>query len=311
MPKVKLEGSFVATITPFNRDGSVDIEGFRTWFDFHGENGTGALLLMGSTGEVSLLSTEERHLIIRETVKFKKPGMPLFFGCTANSTEATIAMVAHAAGEGADGAIITIPSYICPSVDDAVRYYLDVADAAAIPIGIYNNPPRVKTDLDAEAVIRLAEHPNIVILKESTSRVAQVAEVAAAGAELALMCCDSPNLGLVMPVMSLGGQGTANMTGNIAPRELATISKPWTSFDDAEACREAYLRLLPLLKFTYSAVNPVPVKSLAAALGMPAGDLRRPLRALDGEALAKGLRIVEELGLAEKYGYLPKARLRA
>jgi 4-hydroxy-tetrahydrodipicolinate synthase len=311
MPKVTLEGSFVATITPFNRDGSVDVDGFRTWFDFLHEHGTSALLVMGSTGEVSLLSADERHQIIRETVKFKKPGMPLYFGCTGNSTASTIAMVAYAAAEGADGAIITIPSYICPPVDDAVRYYLDVADASPIPIGIYNNPPRVKTDLTAEAVIRLAEHDNIVILKESTSRVAQVADVAAAGADIALMCCDSPNLGLVMPVMSLGGQGTANMTGNIAPQELATISKPWTSFEDAEACRETYLRLLPLLKFTYSAVNPIPVKSLARALGMPAGELRLPYQALDGEDLARGLRIVDELGLAEKYGYLPKARLRA
>lgn len=311
MAKVKLEGSFVALITPFNRDGSLDLEGFRTWIDFHHGNGTSALLIMGSTGEVSMLSPEERRTIIRETVKFKRAGMPLYFGCSANNTESTIEMVRYAAAEGADGAIITIPSYICPPLADAVRYYLEVADASTIPIGIYNNPPRVKTDLTAAAVIELAAHPNIVILKESTSRVAQVAEVAAARADIALMCCDSPNLGLVMPVMSLGGQGTANMTGNIAPREMAAISKPWTSFADAETCRETYLRLLPLLSFTYSAVNPVPVKSLAGALGMPAGGLRAPLRNLEGEALARGLRIVEALGLMAAYGYLPKARLHA
>lgn len=188
-------------------------------------------------------------------------------------------------------------------MEDAVAYYLEVADASPIPIGIYNNPTRVKTDLPAAAVLRLAEHENVVILKESTSRVAQIAEVLAGRPDMAVMCCDSPNLGLVMPVMSLGGQGTANMTGNIAPEELAVISKPWTSFADTEACRETYLRLLSLFFFTYSAVNPIPVKSLARALGMPAGDLRRPYRALAPEALEPGLRAVRELGLADKYGY--------
>ena len=103
--------------------------------------------------------------------------------------------------------------------------------------------------------------------------------------------------------MSLGGDGTANMTGNVAPAELAMISAPWMSYADAENFKATYLKLLPLLHFTYSAINPVPVKSLMKVLGLPAGDLRKPLTNLDGEALAKGLRIVQELGLDKKYGY--------
>jgi 4-hydroxy-tetrahydrodipicolinate synthase len=312
MTKVRLEGSFVALITPFNRDGSVDIEGFRTWIDFHHTHGSSALLLMGSTGEVSLLSWEERKRIIAQTVPFKKPGMPLYYGCTGNSTETTIEMVRYAGEMGADGAIIAVPAYICPSVEDAERYVLEVAEASPIPLGIYNNPPRVKTDLTADALIRLSAHPNIVVLKESTTRVAQIAELAAARAggrcDMALMCCDSPNLGLVVPLMALGGQGTANMTGNIAPGELAVISKPWATgaegaAADAARFREAYLRLLPLFFFTYSAVNPVPVKSLAKALGMPAGDLRRPYQGLPEAAVAHGVRLVRGLGLDTKYGY--------
>lgn len=307
MAKVQLEGSFVATLTPFNRDGSVDIEGFRWWVDFHHEHGTSALLIMGSTGEVSLLSWEERLRIISETVAFKRPGMPLYYGCTGNTLESTIALVAHAADAGADGAILAVPSYACPTEDGAVRYLLEVAETSAIPLGIYNNPPRVKTDLTAGAIARLAAHPNIVVLKESTSRVAQVAELAAARArgelDIALMCCDSPNLGLVTPLMALGGQGTANMTGNLAPAELALISRPWKQAGDAERYREAYLHLLPLFFFTYSAVNPVPLKSLAQALGLPAGDLRPPYYPLRGEALDAGLRLVRELELDRRYGF--------
>ncbi len=303
MAKLKIEGSFVALITPFNRDGTVDFEGFRTLIDFQAAHGTSALLIMGSTGEVSLLTQEERHKIISQTVKFRKNEMLLFYGCTGNNTESTIEMVRYAAQEGADGAIITAPAYICASVEDAVHFFLEVADASTIPIGIYNNPSRVKTDLPAEAIIRLAEHPNIVVDKEATARPGQIAQIAAAKKELSLMCCDSPHLGLVMQVMSLGGQGTANMTGNIAPAEMATLSKPWQSFADAEQCRELYLKLLPLFHFHYSRVNPVPVKSLAKALGLPAGDLRRPYRNLEGEELKRGVEIVRALGLIEKYQF--------
>jgi 4-hydroxy-tetrahydrodipicolinate synthase len=93
------------------------------------------------------------------------------------------------------------------------------------------------------------------------------------------------------------------MTGNIAPAELATISTPWRSYTEAENFRDTYVRLLPLLHFAYSVINPVPVKSLMKALGLPAGDLRKPLTNLAGEALAKGIRIVQELGLDQRYGY--------
>jgi 4-hydroxy-tetrahydrodipicolinate synthase len=303
MEKVRIEGSFVALITPFNRDGTVDFEGFRTLIDFQATNGTSAVLIMGSTGEVSMLSNEERREIISRTVKFKRGDMLLFYGCTGSTSQETVNMVRCAAKEGADGTIVTVPSYICPPVEDAVHYFLEIADTSDIPIGIYNNPSRVGTDLPAEAIIRLADHPNIVVDKEATARPGQIAKIAAAKKDISLMCCDSPHLGLVMPVMSLGGQGTANMTGNIAPQEMATISKPWKSFEDAETCRETYLRMLPLLDFHYSTVNPVPVKSLAKALGIPAGDLRRPYRNLDGEALRRGLQIARDLGLVEKYRF--------
>jgi 4-hydroxy-tetrahydrodipicolinate synthase len=303
MAKMKLTGSFVALITPFTENGSPDIDGFGRLIEFHRAHGTAALLIMGSTGEVSLLSAEERRLIIDETAKLKPAGMPFFYGCTGNNTQETIRMTRYAAKAGADGAIVTAPAYIHAPVDAAVPYFLEVADASPIPVGIYNNPIRVGTDLTAEAVIRLAEHPNIVIDKEAMARPGQIAQILAAGRDMALMCCDSPHLGLVPAVMALGGQGTANMTGNIAPAEMAVISRPWESYADAVAFRETYLRLLPLIQFTYSKVNPVPVKSLARVLGLPAGELRKPYRGLSGRALREGVEIVRRLGLDTRYGY--------
>jgi 4-hydroxy-tetrahydrodipicolinate synthase len=303
MAKMKIEGSFVALITPFNRDGSVDFEGFRTLIRFHANHGTSALLIMGSTGEVSMLSQQERQRIIVETARMKTGGVKLFYGCTGNNTQTTIDHLKFARANGADGAILAAPSYICASEADIEAYFLEVADATDLPLGIYNNPPRVSSDLHWDQLLRIFKHPNYVVHKESTTRVGQVAQVLAGRPDVSVMCCDSPNLGLVVPTMSLGGHGTANMSGNIAPAEMALLSQPWSRPEVSVSFRETYLNLLPILHFAYSAINPVAIKSLMKAVGLPAGDLRKPLTGLHGEALAKGLRVIRELGLAEKYGW--------
>lgn len=303
MTHPKPTGSFVALVTPMNEDGSVDFEGFRDLVDWHAEQGTSALLVMGSTGEVSMLTPEERHEIVRRTLAMRRPGLSMWYGCTGGSTAATIDYVRQAEAEGADGAIIAAPAYICASNADVVAYAEEVMDATDMACGFYNNPPRVKTDLHWDDLLRLARHPNMVVLKESTTRVGQVAQVCAAEPDMAVMCCCSPNLGLVVPTMALGGHGTANMTGNLIPREMAVISKPWASGEDAFACRAAWLEALPVLHYAYSAINPVAVKSLMRAVGLPSGPLRRPLRPLDGAALAKGVEALRRTGAAERYGW--------
>jgi 4-hydroxy-tetrahydrodipicolinate synthase len=289
-----LTGSFVALMTPFNEDYSVDWEGFRTLLEFQAAHGTSAVLIMGSTGEASMLAPEEKKEIISRTLAMRTGDMELWYGCTGAHTDATLSTVRHASAEGADGIVVTIPSYVVPPEADSIDYFIEVADAATVPVGVYNNPTRVKTDLSAEAMIKIAGHENIVLLKEATSRGNQIAQIARAGQHLSIMCCDSPNL---------GGHGTANMGGNIIPAEMATISVPWKDFTQVEAFRETYLRVLPLLHFHYSAINPVAVKALARALGLPAGPFRRPLKGLEGAALAKGVEIVRELGIAGRYGY--------
>lgn len=312
MPKLHIEGSFVASVTPFDERGAVDFGAFRALIDRQRDHGTRAILFMGSTGEPTLLTPDEKKRIVVETVKMRPSGMLFFYGCTGPSAEQVIENVKFAQASGADGAIIAAPPYICASEDDIEQFYLEVADGVELPLGIYNNPPRVKTDLHWSHLLRLFRHPNIVIHKESTTRVGQVAQILAAKPDVTVMCCDSPNLGLVVPTMSLGGHGTANMGGNIAPAEMAEISRPWAAYADAVAFREHYLRLLPLLHFNYSAINPVAVKSLMKACGLPVGSLRRPLRSLDGEALAAGMRIVQSLELDKKYGFkLPRLAMAA
>jgi len=303
MSKMKITGSFVALITPFNKDGSPDYGAFRDLLKFQEDNGTTAVLIMGSTGEVSMLSQKERQDIIVETAKMNTGKMKLFYGCTGNNTETTMDYLRFARDNGADGAILAAPAYICASESDIESYFLEVADATDLPLGIYNNPPRVKSDLHWDQLLRIFKHPNYVVHKESTTRVGQVAQVLYGAPDVSVMCCDSPNLGLVVPTMSLGGHGTANMTGNIAPAELAEISRPWTSPEVSTSFRESYLRNLQLLHYSYSAINPVAIKSLMKAVGLPAGELRKPLRALEGEPLLKGLRVIKALGLDKKYGW--------
>ncbi len=309
MPKLRIEGSFVASVTPFNADGSIDYGAFRTLIDFQRQHGTAAMLFMGSTGEPTLLTPEEKKDLIVETAKLRTGAMKFFYGCTGNTPAQVIDNIRFAAANGADGAIIAAPPYICGSESDIEAFFLEVADATSLPLGIYNNPPRVKTDLHWDNLLRIFRHPNYVIHKESTTRVGQVAQILAARPDVTVMCCDSPNLGLVVPTMSLGGHGTANMGGNVMPAEMATISTPWKGYADAQNFRDTYLRVLPLSHFNYSAINPVALKSLMRALGLPVGPLRKPLRNLEGEALAKGLRIVQELGLDRKYGYTIQPRL--
>ncbi|WP_163272170.1 dihydrodipicolinate synthase family protein [Chelativorans alearense] len=303
MPHIKPKGSFVALVTPMNNDGSIDFEGFRTLLNWHAENGTEAVLIMGSTGEVSMLSPDERRAIISETAKMKPGSMLMYYGCTGNNTETTINYVCYAKAEGADGAIIAAPAYICADNEAITDYVLEVCDAEDFPIGFYNNPPRVKTDLHWTNILEIAKHPNMVVLKESTTRVGQVAQVCAAKPDMSIMCCCSPNLGLVIPTMALGGDGTANMTGNIIPREMAVISKKWENGDDAFACREAWLTNLPMLHFAYSAINPVAVKTLMRMVGLPAGPLRKPLKPISGAALQSGIDAVHRLGLEDRYGF--------
>lgn len=302
MPRVT--GSFVALITPMNDDHSLDFGGFRALREFHRQHGTSALLYMGSSGEVSMLTPDERRRVVEETVVDKQPDLPQWYGCTGPTTEATIDHVRHAGASGADGAIIAAPPYLCTSREDITRYVLDVAEASPIPIGIYNNPPRVATDLHASDLLDLARHPNVQLLKESTPRVGQVAEVLRGRPDtLSVMCCCSPDLGLVVPTMALGGDGTANMTGNLLPGEMAAISRPWDGDGQADRFRATYLRVLPMLQFVYSRVNPIPVKTFLRAVGMPAGPLRRPLQPLPPGELARGLAVAADLGLDTAYGY--------
>lgn len=142
MTDTLVTGSFGALITPFNTDRAADFGAFRSLLSCHQMHGTSAVLIMGSTGgESSMRSQEERRQIIVECATMNTPGMPIFFGCTGNNTDATIANVRFAKMSGTDGAILAAPAYVGASADDIEAFFLDVAEATDLPLGLYNNPP--------------------------------------------------------------------------------------------------------------------------------------------------------------------------
>ena len=301
-------GVIPAALMPFNEDLSIDETSLRRHMrDLAAVRGISALCVNGVSQEVPGLTLDEQRRALDLMADEVGDRIPLMHGVYAHGP-LDAAQIARQAEAGGASCLLVFPPAVfargaamLPQM--TLGHYKAIADATDLPLGIYNNPPRVKSDLHWDQLLRIFKHPNYVVHKESTTRVGQVAQVLYGAPDVSVMCCDSPNLGLVVPTMSLGGHGTANMTGNIAPAELTEISQPWTSPEVSFSFRESYLRNLQLLHYSYSAINPVAIKSLMKAVGLPAGELRKPLRALEGEPLLKGLRAVKALGLDKKYGW--------
>jgi len=298
------EGSWVALITPFDGKGMVDMDGFKRLVDFQARNGTSGLLLMGSTGEPTSLAMEERKEIIAEMAPYCKSKIPAFFGVTCGSTEATIELSKYAQGKGADGLMLVVPPYIAPPQPAVYRYFKDVCQSVDIAVAVYNNPARVIVNIDPPTIVRLFnECPNLVADKEAVPNVAQLASVfEGTEGRIRLLCCDAPNYALTIPTLGMGGHGTANVTGNAAPKEIAELSKPWKSWEDVVKGRECYFKYLPLMEAAYSATNPVAIKAMVKLMGLPSGDPRPPLPKIEGDKLTPLEDVIRRFGLKEKYG---------
>ena len=296
-------GSWVAIPTPFKDDESIDFDVFQQMIDLHADNGTSALLVMGSTGEPTLLSEAERREIIDKVTAFARGTIPVFFGTTLGSTRGTLELSRYAEDRGADGIVLVVPPYVTPTQEMIFEHFAAVAHAVRMPVALYNNPTRVKVNIDPPTIARLhREAPNVSIDKEAMPDVGQLADVIAlTDGSVNVLCCDYPTYSLVMPTLALGGTGTANITGNVAPAELTALSQPWTNGTDIVACRREYFRLLPLMKARYWVTNPVVVKAAVNLLGIPVGKPRRPLTELDGPMLRKLDGIMVELGLKDRY----------
>lgn len=297
-------GSWVAMPTPYNADGSIDFGGFKTLIDRQIHYGTSELFLIGSAGEATMLTLEERKTIIRQVVKMTKGRIPVFFGSTLPTTADSVKFAQFAEAEGADGLIFTVPAYLLPPQAAVLEYLRACMAAVKIPVGVYNNPTRVGVHLEVDTLVSLAhEFPNFIVDKEAMPHVSQLVQVKRRlGDRLNILCCDFPKYSIVLPTLAVGGNGTANIGGNIIPEEMARMSRPWTSFEQVEESRKLYFQWYPLLEALYWFSNPIVIKAALRVLGLPSGGIRRPYPELEGEKLTQLTQLMTEMGVVAKYG---------
>jgi len=304
MKKYNVEGSWPAVVTPFDDKDEVNYDVLRQLVGFQAENNSTGLLLMGSTGEAILLSANERKKIIDTVLDEARGKIPVMVGVAAMTTKQTIENAKYAKEAGADLGLIVQPPYIKPKQSSLYKYFKDVADAVDIPLAIYNNPERCGVNIEPETISRLARHENIVAIKEAGPNPYGVMRtVELTRGEFNVLCCDCAFYALIPVVMASGGKGTSNVTGSLCPREIATISKPWTNYDDVLNMREALYKYLPLIRMMYSETNPVPLKYAMNLVGADVGKPRKPLMELSEQNQKTMRQTMERLGILDEDSY--------
>ncbi|MFV0240352.1 MAG: dihydrodipicolinate synthase family protein [Lacrimispora sphenoides] len=299
-----LQGSWVAMPTPFTEDDKIDYQGFDTLIQHQIKYGTSQLFVLGSAGEVTLLTQEEKQDIVREVIKMTKGKIPVFFSASAMTTDQSVEFAKFCEKEGADGVIFTVPPYVLVPQTAAYIHLNTCMSAVDIPCGIYNNPSRLGVQIMPETIKKLSDnHSNFVVDKEAMSSVEQLVQVQRlCGDKIKIMCCDYPKYSIVIPTLAVGGTGTANIGGNIIPEEAASYSRPWTNMEIVEDCRRDYFKWFPLLQKLYDFSNPIVIKAALNILGLPGGHLRKPYQAYGGNRLAELETMMGEMGVIDKYG---------
>ena len=299
-----LQGSWEAMPTPVTEDNKIDFQGFETLINRQIKYGTSQLFILGSAGEVTLLTQEEKKAIVKEVISMTKGKIPVFFSAASFTTEMSVEFAQYCEKEGADGVIFTVPPYVLIN-QHAAHTHLDTCMSAVdIPCGIYNNPSRLGVQVMPETIKKLSDaHPNFVVDKEAMPSVEQLVQVQRlCEGKVKIMCCDYPHYSIVIPTLGVGGTGTANIGGNIIPEEAALYSRPWTSMEIIEECRSEYFKWFPLLQELYTFSNPIVIKAALRVLGLPGGHLRKPYEEYTGQKLANLEKMMGEMGVIDKYG---------
>ena len=265
-------GAGVAIVTPMNADGSVNFEKYRELIEWQIENGTDAIITCGTTGESSTLDHEEHVAVIRTAVEQTAGRVPVIAGTGSNDTAYGIKLSLEAKALGVDGLLLVTPYYNKASQRGLIAHYTAIADAADLPIILYNVPSRTGVNIQPATVAELSKHPNIVAIKEASGSISAVAEIAS--------LCDidiySGNDDQIVPFLALGGKGVISVLSNVIPRETHDICQKW--FDgDIEGSRALALKYLELANALFMDVNPISVKDAMNMMGMEVGECRLPL----------------------------------
>lgn len=271
----QLTGSIVALATPMNDDGSVDYSALRRLIDWHIDEGTDCLGVVGTTGESPTVDVEEHCEIIRVSVEQARGRVPIMAGCGANSTREAIELARFAKGVGADSQLQVVPYYNRPTQEGQYRHFKAIAEAVGdLPMVLYNVPGRTVADMAHDTVLRLAEVPGIIGIKEATGNIERAQWlIRDLPSRFAVYSGDDPT---AVALMLCGGKGNISVTANVAPRRMHELCVAALAGDVATAMRIQF-ELMPLHRHLFVEPNPVPVKWAMARLGLCGPALRLPL----------------------------------
>ena len=272
-------GVCTALITPF-RDGKIDFEALSGLIEFQIGGGVDALLINGTTGESATLTDAEKREIISFAVSEVGGRVPIIAGTGSNDTHKAVELSKFAYDVGADACLAVTPYYNKASEAGLIKHYEAIADAAEMPIILYNVPSRTGVNIPLSVYERLSEHKNIVAVKEANPSVSDFARLSArCGKNLDLY---SGNDDLILPCLSLGGNGVISVISNALPRQTGDICRLWFGGKIKEAT-ELQLKLLPLTNALFCEVNPIPIKALLSHLGFCKEEYRLPLCPMDSD----------------------------
>lgn len=267
------KGAATALITPF-KDGKIDYVSMGKLVEWQIAQGIDALVVCGTTGEASTLSSKEKINLIKFVADLVAGRVPVIAGTGGNCTESALELSREAEKTGADGLLIITPYYNKCSEKGLVTHFTTIADAVSLPIIMYSVPSRTGVNMDCNAVRMLKEHPNIVGLKEASGNISQVCELAS--------CIDegfniySGNDDQTIPIMSLGGAGCISTVSNIIPGRFSNMTKYWLTGQHDLAAMEQ-IAIKPLVDCVFTEVNPIPVKAALYMMGMCNLEYRLPL----------------------------------
>ena len=271
---MKFQGSYVALVTPFHEDGSVNFDKLRELVAWQIEQGTDGIVALGTTGESSTMSHEEDDEVARCVIETVNGRIPVIVGAGSNSTQTQLEKSRRYHDMGADGLLLITPYYNKTNDEGMYRHFATVADAVDTPVILYNVPGRTGCAISPACCARLAAHPNIAGIKEASGNISYTAKIARLVAED--FCLFSGNDDMIVPILSLGGCGVISVWANICPKPCHDLVAKWQA-GDAAGARALQLKYLNLINALFCEVNPIPVKEAMNQLGMGVGGYRLPL----------------------------------
>ncbi|MBI1891803.1 MAG: 4-hydroxy-tetrahydrodipicolinate synthase [Burkholderiales bacterium] len=269
-----IQGSIVAIVTPMHADGSLDMPGLRKLIDWHIAEGTDSIVIVGTTGESPTVSVEEHCELVKVAVEHVAKRIPVIAGTGGNSTAEAIELTQYAKKVGADASLQVVPYYNRPTQEGMYQHFKAIAEAVDLPVILYNVPGRTVADMANETIVRLAQVPGIVGVKDATGNIARGTDLLrSVPKSFAVYSGDDPT---AMALMFCGGKGNISVTANVAPRAMHELCKAAMNGEIAKAI-EINDRMLPLHNKLFVEPNPVPVKWALEQMGKIPSGIRLPL----------------------------------